>query len=166
MHPIPDAAGTRDRNGLSGPVKPQGFQMAADHTFYDLFKQFFWLIFPILGMGMGAFAIWNEFSRQKKALEVLKIYAEKGQEPPDSVMRVLNQASSPRQRGGDRGNPLAGAAFFGVLSAGFAAMALWTYFNNGPQQFITGWVIAAIALGALFASHLVRAIMARRQNDL
>jgi hypothetical protein len=140
--------------------------MGADHSFYDFFRQFFWLIFPILGMGMGAFAIWNEFSRQKKALEVLKIYAEKGQEPPESVLRVLNQASSPRPRGGDRGNPLAGAAFFGVLSAGFAALAVWTYLNDGGRQYVTGWTIGAIALGALFASHLVRAIMARRQNDL
>ena len=58
----------------------------------DLFRHFFWLIFPILGMGMGAFAIWNEFSRQKKALEVLKVYAEKGQEPPESVMQILGRA--------------------------------------------------------------------------
>ncbi len=136
--------------------------MVADHTFAELFRQFFWLIFPVLGMGVGAFAIWNEFSRQKKALEVLKVYAEKGQEPPESVMRILSQASAP---GSDRRsrNPMAGAVFFGVLSAGFAAMALWTFANGGPQQFVTGWTIAAIALGALFASNLVRALGGR--ND-
>ena len=54
----------------------------------DLFRQFFWIIFPVFGMCMGAFAIWNEFSRQKKALEVLKIYAEKGTEPPESVRAI------------------------------------------------------------------------------
>jgi hypothetical protein len=128
----------------------------------ELFREFFWIIFPVLGMGMGAFAIWNEFSRQKKALEVLKIYAEKGTEPPASVLEVLNRASMRQRR---RSPSLSGAAFFGVLSAGFAAMAVWTYVNSGLDQFVVGWTIAAIALGALFASNLVAALTAPRQND-
>ena len=132
--------------------------MIADHTFAELFRQFFWLIFPIFGMGMGAFAIWNEFSRQKKALEVLKVYAEKGQEPPESVLQILGQASTPRSGRRSRRRVMGGAAFFGVLSAGFAAMALWTFANGGPQQFVIGWTIAAIALAALFASNLVQAL--------
>lgn len=128
----------------------------------DLFRQFFWLVFPIFGMCVGAFAIWNEFSRQKKALEVLKVYAEKGTEPPQSVLEVLNRAST-RQRRGHTG--LSGAAFFGVLSAGFAALAIWTYVNDGPFPFVTGWAIAAVALGALFASNLVAALTAPRDDD-
>jgi hypothetical protein len=140
-----------------------GFRMVTDHTFAELFREFFWMIFPIFGMGVGAWAIWNEFSRQKKALEVLKVYAEKGQEPPESVMQVLGQASTPKAR--NRRNPWSGAAFFGVLSAGFGALAAWTYFGSGPAQFVTGWTIAAIALGALCASNLVAALTAPRQND-
>jgi hypothetical protein len=135
--------------------------MATDHTFYDLFRQFFWLIFPVLGMGMGAFAIWNEFSRQKKALEVLKVYAEKGQDPPESVMQVLNKASTPRSGRRSRSRSMGGAAFFGVLSLGFAGMAIWTHANGGGFQFVVGWTIASIALGALFASNLVQALSAR-----
>ena len=129
----------------------------------DLFRQFFWIIFPIFGMCMGAFAIWNEFSRQKKALEVLKVYAEKGTEPPQSVLEVLNRASTRDRR--PRGSRWSAAAFFGILSAGFAGMAVWTYANQGPFSFVTGWTIAAIALGALFASNLVAALTAPRQND-
>ena len=118
-----------------------------DHTAADLFRQFFWLVFPIFGMFVGAFAIWNEFSRQKKALEVLKVYAEKGQEPPESVMQILGKASTPRAR--RRSSSWAGAAFAGVMSAGFAALAVWTYVNNGAYSFVAGWTIAAIALGAI-----------------
>ena len=137
--------------------------MVADHTFADIFRQFFWLIFPVFGMCIGAFSIWNEFSRQKKALEVLKVYAEKGQEPPESVMQILGQASTrhPRRRGAS----LSAATFFGVLGAGFAALAIWTYANAGPYPFTMGWTIAAIALGALCASNLVGALTAQRQND-
>ncbi len=129
----------------------------------ELFRQFFWLIFPIFGMGMGAFAIWNEFSRQKKALEVLKVYAEKGQEPPESVMKVLGAASTRSSR--RRGSSWSAATFFGVLAAGFAALAVWTYTNDGPFPFLTGWSIAAVALGALCASNIVGALTAPRQND-
>ena len=127
----------------------------------DLFRQFFWIIFPVFGMCMGAFAIWNEFSRQKKALEVLKIYAEKGTEPPESVLALLNRASTRSSRR----NPLAGAVFAGVLALGFAGMAIWTYFNSGPFSFVTGWTLAAIALGAVCASTAVQALTAPRQND-
>ena len=128
----------------------------------DLFREFFWIIFPIFGMGVGAFAIWNEFSRQKKALEVLKVYAEKGTEPPQSVMDVLTRASVSRPR---RGGAMANAVFFGMLAAGFAGMAIWTSVNDGPFQFVTGWAIAAIALAALCGSNVVRALSAPRQND-
>ena len=128
----------------------------------DLFRQFFWMIFPVFGMCFAAFAVWNEFSRQKKALEVLKVYAEKGTEPPESVLQVLNRAST-RQRRTASGWP--GAAFFGVLSLGFAGMAVWTSSNSGPGQFVTFWTIAAIALGALCASNLVVALTGPRPND-
>jgi len=129
----------------------------------DLFREFFWIIFPIFGMGMGAFAIWNEFSRQKKALEVLKVYAEKGTEPPPSVLEVLNRASTRDRR--PRGSRWATAAFFGILSAGFAGMAIWNAADRGPFAFVTGWTIAAIALGAVCASNVVAALTAPRQND-
>ncbi len=128
----------------------------------DLFRQFFWIIFPVFGMGIGAFSIWNEFSRQKKALEVLKVYAEKGQEPPESVLNILDRASTHQRR---RGAGWSGAAFAGVMALGFAGMAIWTGVNGGPFAFVTGWTLAAIALGAVCASTAVQALMASRQND-
>ena len=130
----------------------------------DLFRHFFWLIFPILGMGMGAFAIWNEFSRQKKALEVLKVYAEKGQEPPESVMQILGRASTAsRDRRGR--SAWSRATFFCALALGFAGMAVWTGMTSGSYSFETGWTIAAIVLGALGLSALVTALSSPRQND-
>jgi hypothetical protein len=133
-----------------------------DHTFADIFRQFFWLIFPIMGMGMGAFSIWNEFSRQKKALEVLKVYAEKGQEPPESVLQILGRASVKTRR--NRNSSWAGAAFAGVMAVGFAGLAIWTDVTTGGFPFVMGWSIAAIALGAICASNVVGALT-RRPDD-
>ena len=129
----------------------------------DLFRHFFWLIFPIMGIGLGAFAIWNEFSRQKKALEVLKVYAEKGAEPPASVIAVLNRASSPGGTEPPRtlANPWARAAFFVIMSAGFGAMTFWTARSHAP-----GWLfgIAAFVMAALAAAALVNGFVSLHKN--
>lgn len=130
------------------------------------FGDFFWLL-PIGGMALGAFAIWNEYDRQRKALDVLKVYAEKGQEPPESVLAVLNRASAPggappaQQRG-----PWASVAFFAVLTLGFGAVALW-FAQGDPQKawvFIVGFAITAFAMAANAAAHLVQALGRSRAN--
>ena len=126
----------------------------------DIFRQFFWLIFPVLGMCFAAFAVWNEFSRQKKALEVLKIYAEKGTEPPDSVVAVLNRASvSQKHR-----NHLAEAAFAGVMAVGFAGLTVWSSFHPNGWVFTAGFAMCGFALAALAASALVQGLTARRPD--
>ncbi|MEO6379958.1 MAG: hypothetical protein ABIO37_18190 [Caulobacteraceae bacterium] len=132
----------------------------------DLFSHFFWLIFPIMGMGMGAFAIWNEFSRQKKALEVLKIYAEKGAEPPASVMAVLNRASAPggTSRSTALANPWARAAFFVIMSAGCVALALWFFHWNPRSGGVMGFGMAAFVMAALAAAALVTAFISHHKD--
>lgn len=129
----------------------------------DLFRQFFWMIFPIFGMGFAAFAVWNEFSRQKKALEVLKVYAEKGTEPPESVVAVLTRASTGR-RGGSNSNPFAQAAYFGVMAVGFAGLTTWFAFHPNLWIFTTGFAICGFALAALAASSLVQGLTTRRSD--
>ena len=130
----------------------------------QLFREFFWLIFPIMGMGMGAFAIWNEFSRQKKALDVLKIYAEKGVDPPESVIAVLNRASS---AGGARAqsgmHPWSRFGFFTVMALGFGALTFWFSMGKVAETWvfttgfgITAFVMAAVAVGALVQALILR----------
>ena len=132
-------------------------------TMADLFRQFFWIIFPVFGMAFAAFAVWNEFSRQKKALEVLKVYAEKGTEPPASVTAVLTQAST-GQRSMSNPNPLALAAFFGVMALGFAALTAWCAFHPDRWVFTAGFGICGFAMAALAASGLVQALTTRRPD--
>ena len=134
----------------------------------DLVRQFFWIIFPILGMGIGALAVWSEFARQKKALEVLKVYAEKGVEPPASVLAVLNRASTPG--GGTKepnANPWARFAFFLVMMIGFGCVAAW--FGQGEMRrvwvFVAGFGITAFVMAAQAASALVSGLTAKRADD-
>ena len=66
-------------------------------SFTYLFSHFFWLIFPVFGMGMGAFAIWTEHRRQVKGLELLRTYAEQGKEPPQAVLDALPRIAESRR---------------------------------------------------------------------
>ena len=82
----------------------------------------YWIILPVLGMGLGAFAIWSEFRRQEKALEVLRVYAEKGEEPPQAVIAILNRASAPDSPSSP---PWASFGFYTVMALGFGLTAVW-----------------------------------------
>ena len=119
----------------------------------ELFREFFWLIFPILGMGIAFLAVAGEFGRQKKALEVLRTYAEKGVEPPPSVLAVLSRASSEKKK-----NPMASFVFFLVLALGFGVVAWWLGHGNEGWPFLLGFGIASFVMVAIAASNLVSAL--------
>ena len=119
----------------------------------ELFREFFWLIFPILGMGIAFMAVAGEFGRQKRALEVLRVYAEKGTEPPASVLAVLSRASSEKKR-----NPMAGFALFAVLAIGFGGVTLWFAYMGFGWPFELGFGIASFVMVAIAAANLVSAL--------
>lgn len=127
----------------------------------ELFREFFWLIFPILGMGIAFVAVFGEFARQRRALEVLRVYAEKGTEPPPSVLAVLSRASAESKKR----NPLASFAFFLIMALGFAFTAGW--FNSAPGAwlFVLGFGITAFVMAALAASNLVQVFTGPRTSN-
>ncbi|HEY1837255.1 MAG TPA: hypothetical protein VGG36_06335 [Rhizomicrobium sp.] len=131
-----------------------------DTAMIELFREFFWLIFPILGMGIAFVAVFGEFSRQKRALEVLRVYAEKGTEPPASVLAVLSRASSDKKR-----NPKASFAFFLVLALGFIFVAGWFNSNMGAWPLVLGFGIAAFVMAALAASNLVQTLSGSNNSN-
>ncbi len=119
----------------------------------ELFREFFWLIFPIMGMGIAFLAVAGEFGRQKRALEVLRVYAEKGTEPPASVLAVLSRASSEQKK-----NPMAGFALFAVLAIGFGAVVFWFAYMGFAWPFELGFGIASFVMVAIAAANLVSAL--------
>ncbi|HTT96819.1 MAG TPA: hypothetical protein VMF58_02130 [Rhizomicrobium sp.] len=126
----------------------------------ELFREFFWLIFPILGMGIAFMAVAGEFGRQKKALDVLRTYAEKGTEPPASVLAVLSRASSEKKK-----NPWASFVFFTVMAIGFIFTAGWFSSTGGGWPFVLGFAITSFVMAALALSNLVQALSRSSTND-
>ena len=55
----------------------------------DLFRSYWWLLFPMAWFVFGGFSSWLNYRKQRETLKLLKTYADKGQEPPEALLRVL-----------------------------------------------------------------------------
>ena len=131
----------------------------------DLFRSYWWLLFPLAWFVFGGFSSFLNYRRQKDTLNLIKTYADKGQEPPEALLRILDRPidadaeSWQMRRGGrtDDGNWFS-VVLFGLMAIGFA-YAAWADIYGAGEAF----VIVAFVLGALSAASLVSALMARRR---
>lgn len=127
----------------------------------DLFRDFWWLIFPIWGLGMGAWHSMAAYRRQKAMLDLVKTYAEKGQQPPEALLAALDREDIDGPA--NRNSPAhywSLAALFAVLAAGFGVGA-WIYDFQG-----VGWPfgIVALVMAAVTAWSLINAMFLARQR--
>lgn len=121
-----------------------------------LFRDYWWLIFPIWGLGMGSWASFARFRRQRDALALIREYASKGEQPPQALLDMLT---------GDEGvrRPQAPAQYlslvglFGVMAAGFGGVAWYYGFQGVGWPFgIVAVVMAAVAVWALLNALIIR----------
>ncbi len=114
------------------------------------------------GITIPVLFMWFDHRTRTRALDVLRVYAERGEEPPASVTQALTWVSGwpkaappvddnkdrigrPRTRGGF----LAHAAADAVFAAGFSWFAWWRYGDLGEAS--TG-VMVSIFVGLYFAA--------------
>jgi hypothetical protein len=104
---------------------------------------------------------WLEFRKRTKALDVLRVYAERGEEPPASVVQALALVSgypppAPRPKLPTRANHMAHLAGSIVALLGFAGIAWWRMPAEGePGAFVIFAVMAAIFFAMATAARLV-----------
>src|SRR4051812_38553411 len=96
---------------------------------------------------------WLDHRTRTRALDLLRTYAERGEEPPASIVQAVTGVSGwarPPQPGekrpATRGHHLAHAAGNTVFTIGLAGLAWWRFSVFGAA---TPWLIPSI-LGALF----------------
>ena len=123
---------------------------------------FFVLVFGT-GITIAVAIVWFDHRTRTRALDVLRVYAERGEEPPPSVIQALTWVSgcpkAPRPpdnedrlgRPRTRGGFLAHAAADMVFAAGFAGFAWWRYADLGQAS--TG-VMVSIFVGLYFAASM------------
>ena len=129
----------------------------------------FFALILIFGTGISipVLFFWFDHRTRTKALDVLRVYAERGEEPPPSVTQALTWVSGwPRFNASDfkadasdnrdrlgrprtRGGFLAHAAANTIFAAGFSGFAWWRYSELGEGS--TG-VIVSIFVAMFFAA--------------
>jgi len=139
-----------------------------NHDFVELFSRFWWLIFPLWWMVLRLIRSLRSNNSQDRALDVLRIYAAKGETPPPEVLKALTQMSSTPDL-------TSGAAFEVRGRFGDAAGAWWTFFvfaalavgfsigiNGfaGDAEAHTGFIIVTVIMGGLAIGSLVMAVFA------
>ena len=111
---------------------------------------------------------WVEYRSRSKVLDLLRVYAEKGEEPPASVIEALIAVSTGRNPGigvapapgaapmPTRAYHLARVATNIVGVVGWIGIAWWRMPHGGdPGWLVIVAVIAAIFCAGLVAAHLV-----------
>ncbi|WP_419255163.1 hypothetical protein ACN2C6_06885 [Caulobacter sp. ErkDOM-YI] len=123
----------------------------------DLFRSFWWLIFPLSWFVFDGFQNWLSYRANRDTLDLLKSYAAAGREPPPELVARLNKHWNPdggyrdtrsRERGG-RQRGWYQVVLFGVLGIGFAYASVTDIYEAGPAFLIVAFVMGALSLATL-----------------
>jgi len=138
-------------------------------TMEDLFRSYWWLLFPLGWFVFGGFNAIVNYYRQKNVLKIIKTYADRGEQPPEALLKIVEQPiddrheNTPDYRGlsrGDQGNWFS-VVLFGILAAGFGYASATNMYDAGDA-----FLIVAFVMGALAAATLVQALLSsRRRRD-
>jgi hypothetical protein len=114
---------------------------------FRFFAHFWWLIFPIAWLIGHGFNIWLHHRRAQHTLELIKLYADQGREPPPQLLEAL-RAPLPDRRDErwdwsklPKRNWIPVGLFFG-LAAGF----VFAISAEEPGLFF-GFIMAGLGLG-------------------
>lgn len=125
----------------------------------DLFRSYWWLIFPLGWFVASGFSSLLNYRRQRDTLKLIQTYAEKGQEPPEALLKVLERpidADDDSWRSRRCGRSGDGSWFsvvlFGVMSAGFAYASWADIYGAGEAFLIVSFVLGALCLASLVSA--------------
>lgn len=133
----------------------------------ELFSNFWWVLFPLVGFAFGGWGMFLRYRRQKAVLDLIRSYVENGREPPASLLAQIESLDN--AEGGWVGNPRPGSrtptnywslvGLFGVMAAGFA-IAAFMGVDGGSGAF----VIVALTMAAVGVWALICAMMQKRDG--
>lgn len=108
---------------------------------------------------------WFDYRKHTKVLDVLRIYAERREEPPATVVQALTAVSGKPPAPSaptPRSWHLAHVAANAVFTAGLGAFAWWRYLDTGAAgTLVVVCIFAALFFAASTAARLVGAYYAR-----
>lgn len=139
----------------------------------DLFRSYWWLLFPLGWLIAGAWHSLMSYRKHRDTLDLIKSYVSSGKEPPAGLIDKLNGGVVDDAWTGEtrderravrrhyRGyGGWSRVVLFASLSAGFAYASATDMYEAGPAFLIVAFVMGAIAL-----SQLVATLTWRRPRD-
>jgi hypothetical protein len=121
----------------------------------DLFRSFWWLIFPLTWFVFGAYQSWLSYRANRDTLDLIKTYAQAGREPPPELLAKLskrwNEEESDDERSRRRGRRERSwhqVVLFAGLGAGFCYGAITDLYEAGSAFIIAAFVMGALSLAS------------------
>jgi hypothetical protein len=127
----------------------------------ELFRDFWWLIFPVFGMLIAIWGMASSERRTASVLDLIKSYTDQGKEPPAELLRLAAQqdSDSPSLTSPGKQNSTAWTfVVFAALAAGFGAG--WYMMRGEDIEF--AFAIVAIAMGVMALGGLFILIFGRK----
>jgi hypothetical protein len=119
--------------------------------FEELFRDYWWLLFPFFGMGMAVVGVMQEGRRSRAAMDLIRSYVDQGKEPPAELLKLALQQDGESDGAPAKGNSRAWTfVTFAALTAGFATG--WYLLDETDIRFAFATVtvtMAVLAVGAL-----------------
>ena len=127
----------------------------------DLFRSFWWIIFPLSWFVFGAYQSWLSYKANRDTLDLIKSYAQAGRDPPPELLAKLNKRwndgdddqghdhdDRPRYRR-RRERSWYQVVLFAALGAGFAYGAATDIYGAGQAFVIVAFVMGALSLASM-----------------
>lgn len=134
-------------------------------TLADFFHQYWWLIFPVFGMGMGFYGMVASDRRTRHTLDLIRTYVEQGKEPPPELLKLASDQestfadmgfSSPDRS--PRSSRVWNLFTFAALAAGFGVGYWWVR----GEDYAFAFLIVAVTMAVLALGGLVVLLLGRK----
>lgn len=130
-------------------------------TFEELFRGYWWLMFPIFGMLIALIGMFQAESRSQKVMNLIKSYVDQGKEPPPELLKMAQERSNYEMDVGvpARRNDSAWTfVVFLALSAGFGVGYWWVR----AEEWAFAFLVVSVTMGVLAVGALVITLTRRR----
>ncbi len=138
----------------------------------DLFRSYWWLMFPLFAFVFGAWDRWLAYQRSRDSLDVIKTYTAQGKEPPAELLKQVRQEDADdydswtgrRGRRYYRRHPrseMRRAIFLGALAGAFWIASEYSYVS-GTEGVLR---LAALILTCIAGATLLSAVLFSRSPD-
>ncbi|MBA4000561.1 hypothetical protein [Brevundimonas sp.] len=139
----------------------------------DLFRSYWWLLFPVGWFVYSGWASWLNYRRQRATLDIVRRYADSGKEVPPELMKVLDKPiDSDAEMWGSASygsarptNYWSLFGLFAVLAGGFGIAAYMPQVFGVDMGVRFPFTVVALTMGAVAVWALISALTTRRDGS-